>query len=100
MNVAKVLSLAIVSLFVAGWQVSLARYRAQRSLLGGGKPADAAAASQHPDEYAWQLLLFLNLQVKSRSGGVSCRPTSLLERGLTRCSSDFRGRPVASLINA
>lgn len=72
MNVKRLSVIVIFALLVTGaWK--MARAVVAFSVPPeepGGTPADAVAASQHPDEYAWQLFLFLNRQAKTGFAGV------------------------------
>ena len=62
--------LTMATLLVAGWWINRPTVVFGAPLEEpGGTPADAVAASQHPDEYAWQLFLFLNRQAKAGEAG-------------------------------
>jgi hypothetical protein len=72
MNVHKLSILAMITLIVAGWWINRPTVALSApSEEPGGSPADAVAASQHPDEYAWQLFLFLNRQAKTGVAGIA-----------------------------
>jgi hypothetical protein len=43
---------------------------AQQMTEPGGRPEDAKLAATNPDEYAWQLFLFINMQAQAGTAGV------------------------------
>jgi hypothetical protein len=60
---AAMIALACVTLFAP-------RTMAQQMIEPGGRPEDARLAVVNPDEFAWQLFLFLNMQAQAGTAGI------------------------------